>query len=164
MKRIFFLLICITVVSCNKNKPDSNSNVNGSIEYKINGTLFSFSNGLVKKVTGTPGAISTFYLIQGFQGNNSANIFIYTHSDTLKQQSYHLEYGSLPSFTQDSKVYTVLDTPDYFIDVLITSYKNGFVSGTFNGKVTHIISVNPSKVEDAAITDGKFNNLKVFYY
>jgi hypothetical protein len=165
MKNIIMLVLPIIVFSCSKGNDQPVNPIGGNIAYKLNGTTYSFSNGLIKKVAGTPGATSTTYLIQGFDNsNNSANIFIATHSDTLRDQLYHLVYGSEPDFTSNNKAYTVLDTPDYFVDVTISSYTGGKVSGTITGKVMHIVSVNPQVVEDAEITEGHFENLPVEYH
>lgn len=161
-KLLLLLIISISLFSCKKDQESLQAT--GNISYKINGVSYNFSNGSVKKITGTPGVTNTGYFMQGFDDNNSANIIVITPSDTLKEKSYHLEYGTAPTFTVGTKGYSILDAPAYYVDVSISSYKNGYVSGTFSGKITHIVSLNPEVLEDADLTQGKFENLRVTYY
>lgn len=160
------LIACLFLLSCSKD-PTTNPAITtgGNISYKLNGVSYGFANGKILKITGTPGATSTSYFIQGFDiSYNSVDIFLFTQTDTLREKLYHLIFGSSPGFSVASKAYTVLDTPNYFVDVTVSSYKSGSVSGTFNGKVTHIVSVSPEVLEDAEITEGKFEKLKVEYH
>ena len=156
MKRFLLLsIILLLFASCSKGKE---TDTPGSIEYKLNGTQFSFSKCSIRKIPGSPGITPTKYLIKGSTGNNSLEMFIPTYSDTLKEQSYTLDSGALPIFVAGNITYSFMDEPFNFITISVTSYKKGHVSGTFNGEVTNL-----SGPVDATITDGKLNDVPVSY-
>ena len=49
-----------------------------------------------------------------------------------------------------------------YLDVNISSYKDGQVSGTFAGKLTTIPEIDYSKRGEILITEGKLNNVPVY--
>lgn len=177
MKQLLYILICLTIFSCSKDKNSPDSSSSGSISYQVNGQQMSMDNANIQNGEGVAfakqlkGSIipATRYLLNAQKGVNNIMISAIT-TDSLHTQSYH--YDS--SFISDQfTIFTVLFNgqqsmvfynTDYF-DFIISSYSNGRVSGTFTAKMTPVAggTLDYNSRGSIVITDGKLNNIPVTY-
>ena len=178
MKKILYLLICVILFSCSKDKnnPDPSQSISGSISYKVNGEIMSMNNdnlssgegvAFAKQLKGT-GLQATRYLLNAQKGVNNVMISAIT-TDSLHTQSYHYDStfidGNFTLFTIsfNGEISQVHYNTDYF-DFNITSYKDGRISGNFTAKMTPQSGLLDYKNRGSVvITEGKLNNVPVLY-
>lgn len=179
--KIFTIIVFATIfLSCKKddqNSPDSPSTP-GSISYKVNGVQVTMDNKnllsgegvmFAKQLEGSVVA-STRYLMNAQKGVNNLSTFAIV-TDSLKTTNYHYDSAynnknfGLFMFTvmADGNQSMLYYNSDY-LDINITSYKNGRISGTFSAKTTPMKGgLNYDNKGTILITDGKLNNVPVTY-
>lgn len=166
--KIFIGLILI-LMGCSKNS--SEPIINEEISYDVNTVHHDFKgeqtvqNGGVGvwaiKYKGIPGGIAAFYSIAANAGIDDL-IQILIPSDSLTQQTYHLVQGTGSNMSINQDAYGFLESDDY-LDVTITDYNKGIVNGSFSGKMSKIVSINPTVLEPATITNGEIKNVLMHY-
>lgn len=163
MKYIIFFLLPIITMSCSRDPVSPNGGAQ-EISFDLNGKHYSFSgdyNGTNTGVSGVkyPGdlIIKAYYGFFGFN-NVSNNINMQIISDSLKAQTYSgSSFVIVPSIKAENASYIV--NSDF--SVIINSYNNGTVNGTFSGTALKIISITPYVTESATITNGVIKNIRI---
>lgn len=108
-----------------------------------------------------------FYVLAGLSGTGEIQSLFYTDSLTTGNYTYTGSYGDqfLASYNgQNAYAHYASDS----LNFTITSYDEGHISGNFSGKLTPLITAgNPNNTYGAPssviITNGSFQNVKVFY-
>lgn len=180
MKKIALLFTSVVLLfafSCKKENGSSLDST-GSIGYKVNGKSYSMSN--VNLSNGEGVAFSkqlkgnliseTRYLFNAQKGSNNVILFSIV-TDSLKSEKFHYDSAStqqdvllfLASIMADGQQSMLLYGTDY-LDIDISSYKNGHVSGSFSGKFTPLANgVDYNNRGTVDISEGKLNNVPVIY-
>ncbi len=175
MKAILVLIFSLVLFSCSRDNdlPTPNTtDADREISFMIDGTNKSYKgqqttlNGGVGvhgfRMLGTPGFTSTVY---GFNGNNGVEnsilINILTGNDTLKLMNYRVTTG-LHMIRVAGQNYQTLGPGD-FIDINITTYSNGEVSGTFGGKISKMTNNGSTPGQSVNVTNGVIKNVKIVY-
>jgi hypothetical protein len=149
--KLYFVLIAVSILlsSCFKKsiadamlESKNGPKVTATFSYEINGTPVSVTvkdadhQGLYPELDCEKG--------NGYVLGCSTNDFVFTfYTDSLKLGNY--QYTSA---FRDTYVVTYPSTPDYiagptdYMDVNITSYNNGHISGNFSGKLTPAIDIH----------------------
>jgi len=159
MKKIIAALLLLSIISCKKEisvqtviPPQDTS---PAIYFDL-GQNHLFYNGSPDKVDG--GKVSTpttsFYLFVAFQ-NHTQVAALFPKTDSLKVQTYHITSGGT-MFALNGLFYFCRNNLDY-VDVIITSYKEGVVNATFSGKVSD------QDAEQTIIANGVIRNVKIRY-
>lgn len=184
-KILSLLIVAVCCISCKKES--NQAQIDGLISYKLNGTLIKidnsnlFSPGLLNVAAvkySLPFAFS-FYSIEGHESNTESFQMIIS-TDSLKQQGYH--FDSLDINSSDVTLHInhnhLLNSPSgyeitaspYFngdsLNVAISSYSNGKISGTFSGKLTPQTGsdFDYEKRGTIRITDGVFSNVSIMSF
>ena len=162
MKKLSVFVFCIfTLISCKK----SPLSVPTSIEYKVDGSPVQIIGG-----RDTSGQLSVaytnlgcyiyesigagYYTITCFEKTYGALIAIPTGHDSLQAKTYTGELGA--KFLVNGNSYGIVNIHDSII-LNITRYSYGSVDGTFSG------AFSDTAQNTISITEGKLNNLKVYY-
>ncbi len=168
-----FCVFTIAAISCNKGSTNAPTITSGTFQYKVNGNLVSINNvsidageyvAFAKQLQGTVLA-HTRYLFNGQKGVN--NIWIFAiQTDSLTTTSYSLDStnaGIITTMTFNAQQSALFYSSDY-MNINITSYTNGLISGNFSAKFTPL--TGGLKYENRGttiITDGVFKNIKCIY-
>jgi len=178
MKKILSLILCIALFSCKKNNGDPGPPVDaGSISYKVNGTLITMDNknnpsgeGAIFAKQLAPLLPQTRYQLNAQKG--SGNLLGFTIlSDSLHETNYHYDSSIIGN---NFVLYTfnlafngqpgVIFFKGDKLDITISSYKNGSITGTFSGNLTPIAgAVDYNLRGTLSITEGVINNVPVTY-
>jgi hypothetical protein len=168
------LLSLILLASCGKGSDDNIPD--GTVQYKVNGELVTIQD----KGSNTEGHVSfrkDVYYDQGVNykldaGNRTDFLLLRIPTDSLTTQTYTFDSAASRIFApvqldHNNLVSGVLYGGDY-ITVSITSYENGYVSGRFNAKLTHVsVGGSASNINTykgtIVITDGQFKHLRCNY-
>jgi len=161
MKKALLSILCIIFLfSCKKEKVDQPiipEDTTPHISFDLGKNHLYYSGG-VDKVDGgkvvTPTSI--FYLFVAFQNHTQvAALFPSTTGDTLKVKTYHITSGGT-MFAFNGLLYFIRNNLDY-VDLVVTSYKEGIVNATFSGKVSD------QESEQTIIANGIIKNVKIRY-
>jgi hypothetical protein len=149
-------------ISCKK----SVSSTPSSIQYKVNGALVQIVGGrdtsgrdiitganygcFVMKLGG-----SSFYSVCGADKSHELLIGISTSNDSLLETTYSGISLDL-SFTINDTAYGIINNGDQ-MTLNISRYSNGTIDATFSG------TVSDSHADKKTITEGRLNDLKVYY-
>ena len=171
--KYILLIAAIILFSCSRDntglntltgEPEISFNADSKhYEHKGEETLANPGNGVWGvKLLGTPNLTSNFYILSGITDQaNNIFLFISTLADTLKTIKYHITSGFGGSgMLADNQIMGLISNDD-FLDITITNYKNGVVSGVFNGKHTKMIS--DTVFVPVTITNGVIKNVKIRY-
>ncbi len=179
------LIALVLFTSCGKGASSNNpepSISDGTIQYKVNGALVTShdqginSNKQVNFVKQNEGLFASLmvYMLRAKSSNDSLELRIYTDSLTTKNYLYDAvttnSLGYYPlSLSHNGQVSTVIFEGDY-LNITITSYANGFISGKFDGKLTPYRTGStsgavafPDEQGTVVITEGQFKNIPCFY-
>lgn len=178
-KNLFYFVLIVSLLSCSKND-DSKTIIEGTIKYKINGELVTYDNKSVESpelldVAGSKSKVEPFndpfYVIEGHSPFSNKELFqamIFT--DSLMQMNYHMDttdldhYGVLMNIDHNyPQIQSSLHFAGDYVDITITSYSNGKVSGTFTAKLSPITDYyyEYNKRGSILITEGEFSNVKL---
>ena len=179
MKSLTIVLTAVIFYSCSKDTnipPDATAS--GLIQYKINGTDVVINNvdvssgqfvAFYKQPKGI--APETRYLLNAQKGANNLLIFPIV-TDSLHEKNYHYDSTSLHnkpaafafSLEHTGETSTIVYHTDNF-HVNISSYKNGRISGTFDGKFTPYSTQGVSFDDRGTIiiSEGKMINVPVIF-
>ena len=163
MKKLTFLALCIfTLISCKKSVLSTPS----SIEYKVNGSLVQITGGRDYSSQSSVFGVdlgpyvyksygSGYYSITGLETTYGASIAIGTGHDSLQTKTY--TGGTLSvNFVVNNVSYGIINIQDSIL-VNITRYSSGSIDGTFSGSFSH------DSLNRISVTEGKLNNLKVYF-
>jgi hypothetical protein len=112
----------------------------------------------------------TRYLLNAQKGGNNVAIMTLV-TDSLRTTTYHYD-STANDHTYDVFLFTIMANGNQsalmyggdYLDVKITSYNSGHISGTFSGKLTPIANnFDYNYKGSVTITDGKLNNIPVIY-
>jgi hypothetical protein len=162
MQKLPFLAFCIFILfSCQK----SSLTTPPLIEYKVNSSLVQITGGrdtssqrsiinmpfgcFIYKVVG-----SGYYAVSGLEKTYGVVFSIPTGQDSLQAKSYTGDLGI--TVLTNGVPYGIHDIHDSII-VNITRYSHGSVDGTFSG------GLSDTSRDRISITEGKLNNLKVYF-
>ena len=184
MKRLFInygVCLCIFIffnLSCKKSSSSSGTIKSdpGSIEFKINGTSVKmiYSNDVYQYFLSffktPPFSTGARYFLNGSGSDSNIELNIFT--DTLETKNYHydsVDVAGYPGYVITLRLTyhgqtSVINYKDDFADFNISSHKNSRVSGTFTGKLTpEAVPIGFGEPGSINITEGKINDVKVFY-
>ena len=186
MKTRLVIILSICIISCSKNKqtpttPQPPLQVDSSsISFKFNDTLVTIKGGINSYVSNREGVYASKVLTpnskwvynisaqSGFYNGLLLQIYI----DSLLVQPYHY-FLTQPYYwvnpyqglflgiqykNNDYEIYL----PNDSVNVNITSFSNGYISGTFSADLTPRKPPKPGP-GSTKITDGSFQNLQVVY-
>lgn len=157
MKQTILFFFVITLFSCTADRADI---INADSEITFTVPAGKFSNQVSSiKMKGNL-AIKTYYSFSGIKAAGELATIVII-ADSLQVMKYHTIQGTGSMFSLNNIIYTYVEQGDY-IDVTITSYNNGVVNGTFTGKVSKTISLNPLVLEQVTIT-GEIKNAELKY-
>ena len=183
MKNVIICLFAATFfASCTKDSNPGNNTptiADGTFQYKVNGNLVTINGG---NITSAEYAIffkqlagsyipQTRYIFNGQKGANNVWVFgIQTDSLTVRNFTYDSTYytTSLFIFTlaYNGQQSAILYGGDN-MNINVTSYSNGLISGNFTAKFTPFGSIgtvpNYSTKGTTLITEGQFKNIKCIY-
>ena len=181
MKQFFFIPFGIMLyTSCTRDPNTSAPTIaDGSFQYKVNGNLITMSNISIasveyvtffKQIAGT--AIPhTRYMFNGQKGINDVWVFgIMTDSLSTRNYTFDSTYlqtsGIFCTMTYNGQQSAIVFSGDN-MNINITSYSNGFISGNFTAKFTPLGSFgsvpNYSTRGTILITEGQFEKIKCVY-
>jgi hypothetical protein len=162
MKLIYAFGFCILLfISCKKSVTSEAS----SIRYKANGALVQIAGERDTSgrdiITGAyygcfvtkPGG-SGFYTVYGSDKVHEVLIAIATSKDSLLETTYSSDLLDV-SFTINDTAYGINNGDQMTLN--ISRYSNATIDATFSG------TVSDSHGNKKAITEGRLNNLKVYY-
>lgn len=177
--KTFLFLIMIAFVACEKdsNDPPDNNGSDATISYKVNDTLVEISGFDIntaqgvyanKVLAGNIIPTTSYHLWAQLGSNNLLTLSFIT--DSLKTQNYHYDSSSVltnavvafESVLFNANLSSVSRAND-FVDINITSYTNGLISGNFTGRMTLSPNVLSGPAGTTNITEGKFKNVKMIY-
>lgn len=154
-----YLLTLVTIVFISCSKPTAGNE--REISYDIAG---NHQQHLAASGVKFPGnlAIKTFYQFSGIT-NSTNSVIIMIVTDSLKTgATYHLIQGTGSTLTVNNESYTLFK-PDDYLDVTITEHSGGKVNGTFSGKLSKAVSLNPLVLQQQTISAGVIKNVSVIY-
>jgi len=188
----FLLLLCAFIGACSRDPnsatstppsptsgpaPAPSPDTSGYIKYKVNGNLVTIKNTdaansdhiLCTKQTRLNAYTPTMYLLSGVK--DSSNGFgIGIVSDSLLVGNYNLKDGStLTIYNGQLSELGGIGSGDS-LNVNITSYSKGLISGNFSGQFSLVPNPAPagpidwSSLPKTAITEGEFKNIKCLYH
>jgi len=173
-KSVFiFIVFLIPFFSCEKNSTPDPSTVEGRVQYKVNGELVvidhvnMISNQycvFVKANVGIP--VETEYHFAASNGQDPT-VAMTIKTDSLQIKNYHLNYDSaspLLFYLKHKGLNASLFSSGDQVDMNITGYKDGLISGTFTATLTPTPD-NPSghEANSIKITEGKINSVAAVY-
>lgn len=108
-----------------------------------------------------------FYSLSALNSSGETTFVFYTDSLTTIKYTYTGSYGDMYFISyngQDEYVHAASDN----LGFTITSYNKGYISGSFSGQLTPMITAgNPNNTYGSPgsvrITNGSFQNVPVFY-
>ena len=175
---VIFAQIAIFFSSCSKgDKNNSPTSDDGTVQYKVDGNLVMIKSqgitsseyGVFKKQLQSNSIPQTRYLFFCQKGNNIIYQFAIP-TDSLQIQDYILDTGTyrraggLVTNEEYNGHQSAILLGDDYMKVSITSYSNGYISGTFNAKLSPIDAVSDNTLQGTTdITEGTFNNIKCTY-
>jgi hypothetical protein len=177
---LFKIFICTSFIfflSCKRTNVNSNSStaffkytVNGKqVQVNINYNNIIIGNyAFVAKYPANSG-IPTTYDIEANSSGGDSTLILAIEADSLMIQNYHYDSTFIVNnqavsegVNLNGSESSVSRNGDY-LDLNITSYSNGFVSGNFTAKMS-VLSLNPSSPAGTTlITNGVFQNIQVTY-
>lgn len=163
MKIVLILLVPVLLFSCSRGNTGLTLTGNDpEISFDISG-MHQSNKGQLGATAVKVSAANFFYMFNGSSGSTSNQnlIFFSVSTDSLKLMTYHLT-GNGAVATVNNIGYGYL-MPGDFLDVTITEYKNGTVSGTFSGNLSKIVSSNPAVFQPATLTNGVIKNVRIRY-
>jgi hypothetical protein len=167
-KTLLLLLVAAFVASCSKDT-EINGNSPATMQYKVNGELVTMTSAQA----GTP---ITFYKFQfsgsptnyDLEGGGIAGFTIL--SDSLRVGNYVYDSASqyLPAFMSDGREQSALHFSGDNININITRYANGYISGNFTAKLSptpaqRALLYDYSRKGTTLITEGLFTNVPCIY-
>ena len=186
MKTSLLIILSICIISCSKNKqsparPTPHPQVDSSsISFRFNDTLVTIKGGLNSYLTNREGVYASkvltsypkwVYNISAQSGfYNDLLLQIYTDSLLVQPYNYFLtqpyywvvpDQGLFLGIQYKNRDYQIY-LPNDSVNVNITSFSNGYISGTFSADLTPMDSANPVS-GSTKITDGSFQNLQIVY-
>ncbi len=153
-KIIIYLFLLQIILNCCK-KDDGRA----VISFNLDGKQFNYNSGFAKEVT----AEFNFFVLYGEGGNNNI---------TIRFKDYQKDFYAMPNDTffvnidnGIGKFYRVSNWPNYTFHsssnnnffLTINYLEGGKISGEFNGKLYFYKSFNPTLVDSANLTNGKFD-------
>jgi len=175
----FYLIAATTILlsSCLKESiPDamlgdqrSGKGGTATLSYELNGNpvKISVANANQDAVSFTLGCRKSpgLYVLSGLSVSGETTFLFYT--DSLTTMEYTYRGGEMFFISYDGQNEFVQAPTDY-LSFTITSYDKGYISGTFLGQLTPLISAgNPNNIfgtpSSIKITKGSFKNVPVFY-
>ena len=182
MKLLLLISSIVILSSCKKGADPNDQNnpvtpAEGSIEYRVNGNLFTIDNTkmldseyvTIRKEWSANIPTTRYIINEQKDANNFMAFTILT--DSLLLANYHYDSidqrNNAPTFSfnlgYNGLISSLFFNGDY-LDVNISSYKNGRVSGTFTGKATPYSFTYGYGIKNSfVITEGKLNNIPVTY-
>ena len=181
MKHLVYFFLSLTLLSCSKssNSPVQSTSTSGSIQYKINGDLFTIDNAnllngeevsVTRQLHGI-GLPQTRYLLNA-QIKPDFFLTITLVTDSLYEINYHYDSATVSNnfaeftFDLDNKgQFRSLYFSTDHVDVNISSYKNSRVNGTFTGRLSEVTGSLSDYYKRGSIyiTEGVFANVPVTY-
>jgi hypothetical protein len=182
MKYSLFLIISVVLLSCSRDPNSTNSNPSiedGTFQYKVNGNLVTIKNISIadaeytiffKQLSGTAIPHSR-YMFNGQNGVNNVWVFGII-SDSLTVGNYILDTTAITGGLITTMTYNGAQSAIYYsgdkMEINITHYSDGYISGNFTAKMTPFIIdnnglVDYSKRGTTLITEGEFKNVKCIY-
>ena len=179
---LYISFVALFFASCTKDPNTDNTTptvADGAFQYKVNGNLVTIKNISIanaeytvffKQLQGT-GIPHTRYMFNGQKGANNIWVFgIESDSLTLGNYTYDSTY-QYPSGIGTTMKYNGQQSGLLYggdvMNINITSYSNGFISGNFTAKFTPfpiIIGVPDYSTRGTTlITEGEFKNIKCIY-
>lgn len=172
------MLMLFLSLGCHKDNGVVDPQTEAFIQYRVNGQLVRIEGNLVPVNQSTDvGVISrrsqrglflnNFYQISGRNGSTNS-IDLNIPGDSLETRSYYLNDSIYSQSAQagvdiyhNDSVFRLQNSAD-FTNIIITSYQDGLISGTFTGAMSNY---NPSanSFTQRTIVDGLFKNVKVYY-
>ena len=107
------------------------------------------------------------YVLSGLSGSGETTFLFYTDSLTTMEYTYRGSYGEMFFISYDG-INEFAQAPTDYLSFTVTSYDKGYISGTFLGQLTPLITArNPNNIfgtpSSTKITKGSFKNVPVFY-
>jgi hypothetical protein len=181
---LLIVVVVLTLLSCSKEEKTADE---GTIRYKINGELVTYDNKQAESedllyVAGGKNRIypmgDVFYVIEGHSHKSNKELFqamIFT--DSLLVQNYRYDssdlnlYGPILNIDHNisvpqpstAEVRSSLYFAGDYVNINVTSYSNGRVSGTFTARLSPQTAnyFDYEKRGSILITEGQFSNVKL---
>ena len=179
MKTLSVLLLSIIILaSCKKESEASSSR--GKLSYKLNGELITYEEKgdrspslRLAKLNPINFGEPAYELVANNSLEDNLQLLLYT--DSLKTINYRYDSTDVQSHALIIDVSH--DSPELlagrvvfvgdFLNVTITSYANGKISGNFSARLSPYSrfsnSYNYQDKGSVIVTEGQFSNVKVFY-
>ena len=186
MKTRLLFILSVCIIACSKEKPSPARPTpppqvdSSSISFRLNDTLVTIKGGLNSYLTNSEGVYASkvltpypkwVYNISAKSGFfNDLLLQIYTDSLQVQPYNYFLtqpyywvvpDQGLFLGIQYKNMDYQIF-LPNDSVNVHITSFSNGYISGTFSADLTPTETANPVP-GSAKITDGSFKNLQIVY-
>lgn len=172
--KFYFILISMAFVlsSCLKQSiPDAMLGVSGK-QNKVEATLSYEINGIPVAITvddadNQPANYrlycqkTTAYYVEAVSDYGEFTFDLFT--DSLKVGSYSYPTLSGGLFIADYPGPSFVYYPTDYMNINVTSYENGHISGNFSGRLTPKPNDIWGNASSVSVTNGSFNNVPVFY-
>ena len=178
--KFYWVLIAVTILlsSCLKQSiadailnSGKGNKVTATMSYEINGNPVTIKvEDAQQQVSGSRTLVcekSNIYFLSGISNSGELVLTIFTDSLKLENYQYLGSYGALYVTTFQGTPQYVYGPTDH-LTINITTYQNGYISGSFSGRITPaVIPGFPNNVYgdlgSVVITNGIFKNVPVIY-
>ena len=140
-----------------------------TFSYDLNGQHVSYDEGIYcDRTIISPSTYPTYIL--GSESSNGGDFVFTLPTDTLTVADYHykLSYTGADIYVLSSSLGNCyLNSAGDSVDLNITSYSNGYISGNFSFVLTPALSEGPTifgTPGSVIITNGVFQNMPVVYF
>lgn len=167
---LLFFTTLIIFFSCSKNR-DSPSGSNATLSYKVHDSMITIPNQGANIYMNKTGIFGTYeYAFSGSAKNVQSHLEGFTFiafTDSLKENTYvfdsiyfanqNRQFSSIGIIHNGITFVPPIHTNNGNFTLIINSYSNGIISGTFSGT---LLSTNAAILN---VSEGQFKNVKVYY-
>lgn len=187
MPKLYLLILLSAFIGACSRDPNSTSptpspnpttipDTAGYIQYKANGNLVTIKNTntansdhiLCTKQTQLNAYTPTIYLLSGVK-DSSNSVYFGIETDSLLVGNYNIKIPDA-SIKINGQRSELGDVGSDSLNVNITSYSKGLISGNFSGQLSVLPNPIPagpldwSSLPKTSITEGEFKNIKCIYH
>jgi hypothetical protein len=180
MKSYLVILVGFVFASCSRDPnnitPTTSNIVHGELQYKVNGNLVTIKNTdtanldhvAFTKQTRINAYTPTIYLLSGVKDSNNS-VYFGIETDSLLVGNYNIKIPDA-SIKINGQRSELGDVGSDSLNVNITSYSKGLISGNFSGQLSVLPNPIPagpldwSSLPKTSITEGEFKNIKCIYH
>lgn len=171
-------IILVVFTSCRTNAPVNTPN--SFIKYKVNGQQLEVDIDYANISVNTTGFVDCsrvddngfpyiFYDLESENISNGNAIGLCMVTDSLTIGNYHYDSAFVANNEVISEGLSINGTPSLvarngdYIDVNVTAYSKGYISGNFTGKMTLSTNEFYGAAGTTLITNGQFQNISITY-